>query len=152
MSMWIAGAISLMLGAIALLHLYWGFGGFWPGHDAASLVDKVIGARAGTPVPPLWACALVALCLTIAAASCLWVASSSGAGAARLVSWAAYGSFWFSAFVFLARGASTYVSPLLQSARGTAFYDLDRTIYAPLCLALGAAFLAVWWLRPREIA
>ena len=70
----LAIVVSCALAAIAGLHLYWGIGGFWPGHDAASLVDMVVGARPGTPVPPFWACLVVAVCLLLPALSSMMIA------------------------------------------------------------------------------
>ena len=42
-------AASLL--AIAALHVYWAFGGYWPGHDARSLVVTVVGEPPEKPVP-----------------------------------------------------------------------------------------------------
>ena len=67
-----------------------------------------------------------------------------------VTAWMPGAAFWFSAFVFLARGLSTYFSPLALSSKGTAFYELDRLIYAPLCLALGATFFVIWLLRIKQ--
>ena len=149
MNRWLVWGLVAVLGVIAGLHLYWGLGGVWPGNDDSSLVDMVIGAPPGTPVPPLWACALVAACLGISAMSAIYVSGIARIGLPKWISWAASTAFWFSAFVFIARGLSTYFSPLALGSKGTAFFELDRVMYAPLCLALGGAFIAIWLLRAR---
>jgi hypothetical protein len=152
MSQALALALSVTLLAIAGIHIYWGLGGFWPGNNEASLVDMVIGMPAGTPIPPLWACAVVAVCLIVPAGAALILAGLFPNFFPQWLAWAPAAALWVSALVFLARGVSTYVSPLVESARATAFYALDRMIYAPLCIALGAALIAVWFLRTRADA
>jgi hypothetical protein len=149
MSRYLANALSIVLIAIGLLHLYWGLGGFWPGHDEASLVDMVIGMPAGTPVPPFWACAIVAACVSMTAGAALIIAYGLAKNWPMPLRWIPMFALWFSAFVFLARGISTYVSPLVSSAKGTAFYELDRIIYAPLCLVFGFSLIAIWFFRAR---
>jgi hypothetical protein len=70
----------------------------------------------------------------------------------KFLAWIPAAALWFSALVFLARGLSTYLSPLVLSARGTAFYELDRMLYAPLCLGLAAGLVAVWFTQPKTQA
>jgi hypothetical protein len=113
----LALGLSAMLIAVAALHLYWGLGGFWPGHNNDSLVGIVVGPGPGGPVPPLWA--------------------SLPAGA-----------LWACVFVFVARGLATY-SWFFDNTQGTAFYELNRVLYFPLCLALGIGLGIVWFGRPR---
>lgn len=149
MNQGLAITVGCALVAIAGLHVYWGLGGFWPGHDAASLVDMVVGARPGTPVPPLWACLFVAICLLLPAVSSWMIAYRATSAMPTLLAWIPAAALWFSALVFLARGLSTYLSPLVLSARGTAFYELDRMLYAPLCLGLAAGLVTVWLTRPK---
>jgi hypothetical protein len=139
-----AWAVALALCAIAVLHLYWGLGGFWPGHDEASLVDMVIGAPPGTPIPPFWACLVVVVCLMLPAIAATMIANQ--VKLPKLIAWMPHFALWFSAFVFVARGLSTYFSPLVLSAKGTAFFELDRVIYAPICFGLGLGLVAVWFM------
>jgi hypothetical protein len=148
---WLVWGLVAVLGVIAGLHLYWGLGGVWPGTDETSLVDMVIGAPPGTPIPPLWACALVAACLCTSAISAILVSGVVRVALPKWISWAPSVAFWFSAFVFVARGLSTYFSPLALGSKGTAFYELDRIVYAPLCLTLGAALIVIWLLRAKSV-
>jgi hypothetical protein len=141
--------LIVTLAAIALLHLYWGLGGFWPGHDEASLIDMVMGMPAGTPMPPLWACLIVVICLLIPALCVVRFRFWYRVSLPKWFAWVPHVALWTSAFVFLARGTSTYVSPWLEAVKETAFYELDRIIYAPLCLLLGAALIVVWFKRAR---
>ena len=44
----------LLAGVLVLLggvHLYWAFGGRWPGHDEASLVEHVVGRTRDMKAP-----------------------------------------------------------------------------------------------------
>ncbi len=141
--------LAVVLAIIAALHIYWGLGGFWPGTDAASLVDKVVGAPPGTPVPPLWACGVVAACVMVPAWAGLTLSRVVPDVLPKSVTWIWSAALWGAAIVFLLRGLSTYVSPLLQSTKGTEFYALDRAVYAPLCLFLGTALLLIWFNRAR---
>jgi hypothetical protein len=146
----VAAGLAGLLAAIAALHVYWGLGGFWPGQDSDSLVDMVMGMPPGTPIPPLWACAIVAVCLVLPAVAALIVAGVLPTPLGRVGRWLSLATLGGAAAVLVLRGLSTYLSPLVESARGTAFYELDRVIYAPLCLALGAVLILVLVLRPRN--
>lgn len=59
---------STALLGLAGLHAYWGLGGTWPGHDAASLGRKIYGGDA-QQLPPPMACFAVAGALTVPAAA-----------------------------------------------------------------------------------
>jgi hypothetical protein len=47
--------LAAALFALAGIHLYWGFGGRWPGHDETSMVEHVVGRTRGMRAPGLWA-------------------------------------------------------------------------------------------------
>jgi hypothetical protein len=146
----VAAVLVAVLTAIAALHLYWGLGGFWPGRDSDSLVDMVMGMPPGTPVPPLWACLIAVACLMLPAAASLHVSGLVRVPMGRIGNWLTIAVLLGAALVLLLRGLSTYLSPLIASVRDTAFYGLDRLIYAPLCLVLAAGLVAVVVLRPRD--
>lgn len=148
----LAVTITAILSAIAGLHLHWGLGGFWPGRDEASLVDMVIGAPPGTPIPPLWACLIVVACVLIPAAAALLIADGLEQRLPNLFKWIPATALWVSAFVFLARGLATYVSPIFLGGKATKFYQLNIAIYSPLCLALGLGLILVWLFRTTPSA
>lgn len=131
------GAVLLaVLAGIAVLHLYWGLGGVWPGADADSLRRTVIGTARGA-MPGFWACAMVAGALC-AAAAFVWARHSPlMSGPARFVIIAAYVAL---ILVFAARGAAAYVTPIFDYARGQPFFSLNLWLYAPLCLLIAAMF------------
>ena len=132
----LAFALIAVLLALSALHLYWGFGGRWPGHDAASLREMVVGSR-GQHMPGLGpsagvACALAAAALVVVLKH--WpVAPWQG--------WIITAGYVVLIAVFGLRGLATYVTPIFEYARGTAFVDLNRQMYSPLCLAIALALV-----------
>lgn len=124
-------AASATLAAIAALHVAWGRGSPFPFRDRDRLADAVIGS---TEVPPSAACYAVAVALVAASA----LVADVPVGPARLRAIGRLGV----AGVLGARGilglllSTELISPGSNSAE---FQRLDRTIYAPLCLALSAA-------------
>jgi len=140
-----AGLISVLL-ALAALHLYWGLGGRWPGHDDASLVRIASGAQGGR-MYGFGPCAAVAFALSSAAAV---VYARHSAVMAGPFAWVVIAGFIVLILVFGGRGLAPYVSNVFDYARGTPFFDLNRQIYAPLCLtiALGLVIDAPPFLRP----
>jgi hypothetical protein len=139
----LAWVVVIVLAVIAALHLYWGFGGFWPGHDVASLMERVAGWERRRAFG-LLACAAVAAALTGAA----WIVAAQH-GAPRLgipdVLWT-FG-FWVVFTVFLLRGLAAY-TPAFAYAEGTPFFELNRLYYGPLCLAIAGA-MAVDYFRTQ---
>jgi hypothetical protein len=135
----LAIAIIAVMLAIGALHLYWGFGGLWPGRDATDLVARVAGWKARA-APSLAACAPVTAALCGAA----WIVAVQ-AGAPRWfipsVLWTI--GFWVVFAVFLLRGLAAY-TPAFNYARGTPFYDLNRRYYGPLCVAIAAGMAVIY--------
>jgi hypothetical protein len=127
-----------MLLSLSALHLYWGFGGRWPGHDDASLVSIVAGAKSGR-MYGLAACAAVAFALASAAAI---VAASQSSIMSSGFGWILTAGYVVLILVFALRGLAPYLTAIFEYARGTPFFDLNRLYYAPLCLII-AAGLAV---------
>lgn len=132
------GALIAVFLTIGAFHLYWGLGGRWPGHDDASLVSIVAGAKNGR-MYGLAACAAVTFALTAAAAI---VAARHSAIMGGSFAWIVTAAYAVMIAVFALRGIAPYVTPFFDYARGTPFFDLNRLYYAPLCLAI-AAGLAV---------
>ena len=125
--------ISVVI-ALAGLHLYWGFGGRWPGRNAEELAAMVVGTTR-RPMPGFAASSAVAFALSTAA---YIVATQLGAprfGIPDLL-WSL--SYWGACAVFLLRGSATFVPGVFEYARATPFFNLNRRIYGPLCLAIGA--------------
>lgn len=145
----VAALLFVVLTVIAALHAYWAFGGLWPASSERELIDTVIGDPRATAMP--------------SASSTMVVASMIFAGAlvavARLADWPLFLRLvpllgcWVLAAVFLGRGAFTYLVEFGASEwpypLTDTFASLDRTLYAPLCLAIGIGFVLLALRRPR---
>jgi hypothetical protein len=134
----LAGLVAGVLFLLAAVHLYWGFGGRWPGHDETSMVEHVVGRTRGMKAPGLVASAAVALALAIGGGLVL----ASALPPTRLEPWlraARWGLF----VVFAGRGLATYVPPVFRYAEGTPFWRLNRRAYGPLCLAIALGICAI---------
>lgn len=125
--------VSTILVALALLHVLWGIGYWWPIRDEATLVRAVAGANGITKMPGAVACSMVAVAL-LAAAWWPWFGSQFGVkiyalGLAAL------------AVVFLLRGFAAYVPAWRRMWPEQPFASYDQRYYGPLCFALGLLFL-----------
>ena len=122
---------SGLLAAIAGLHIAWGLGSAFPFRTRANLADAVIGS---VDVPPPVACYAVAAALTTAS---LLVADVGilPPRVRRLGRIVIAGVLTIRGVAGIA-GRTDALSPGSTSPR---FHRLDRRVYSPLCLALGAA-------------
>jgi len=130
--------LAAALLALAGVHLYWAFGGRWPGHDEASMVEHVVGRTAGMRAPGLVASVTVALLLALGGLLVMAAATPETVFSV----WARIGR-WILFVVFLGRGVATYVPSVFRYAEGTPFMRLNRRAYGPLCLAIALGLLAL---------
>lgn len=128
----LGGALILLFLLLAALHLYWGVGGRWPGHDEDSLRLMVSGVKRGR-MYGFAACAAVALALAAAAAV---VFARHSALMVSPFAWVVVTGYVVLILVFGLRGLAPYLTPVFEYARGTPFFDLNRLYYSPLCLAV----------------
>jgi hypothetical protein len=120
---------AVLFAALAALHVYWGRGGRWPGHDEASLASMVSG-ESGT-MPGRAACFAVAGML---ASSSLLVLSAAGIIVALPL---AHQGCWVIVVVLGVRGGLGFFDRFLRpTTRGTRFERLNLAIYSPLCSIL----------------
>ena len=131
-------ALIVVLGAIALLHGYWGLGGLWPARDEAALAGLVIGRTPGGRMPSPAACFGVCLAILTGAALTAAVSFVRLAPALSLLILAAYAVF---TAVFVLRGVAGYIPAVWRRSAGTAFVRLNTRYYSPLCLLLGAGLV-----------
>lgn len=134
-------ALTLILAAALLalagIHLYWGFGGRWPGHDETSMVEYVVGRTRGMRAPGLMASVAVALALATGGVLVLAaLATTPWDDWLKAARWILFG-------VFAGRGLATYVPPVFRYAEGTPFATLNRRAYGPLCLAIALGILVL---------
>lgn len=134
----VGGALIVVLSALAALHLYWGFGGFWPGTDARSLSQRVAGTN-GATASQLGPCVVVATAL-LAAAGIVFL--GQGVAPEGFLALVIHGGYITLILVFGLRGLAPYVTPIFNYACETPFFTLNRRYYAPLCLVMAAGLVA----------
>lgn len=134
----VAIGMSFVLWALAALHVHWGDGGLWPKKDELTLARTVVGAPGIEKMPSRTACFAVALALFLAG---LWPLEMIGVIPAmfpiELDVLAGYGL----AAIFLLRGVAAYLPAFRKRFPEKPFATLDRRLYGPLCLLIGAGFL-----------
>lgn len=133
----LACLICTILFFIAVLHLYWAFGGFWPAQNRSELPQAVVGTE-NASMPSNGLTLLVAvLVLTAGFVPILWI---------KLITLPIDREFQALAMsmltlIFLARGALTYTPFANSYSVIEPFVTLNRKFYSPLCLAIGLGFL-----------
>lgn len=140
----LAIVLSGVLFALAAIHIYWAFGGKWPGSTEQELVDTVVGV--GDKMPSTALCLVVAIGLGLMGLMPL-IASGimddrplAQMGLATALPWLLAGI----AAIFLLRGLATVAAkfvPDLAKNRAARFVELDARFYGPLCLFIGGAYL-----------
>ena len=128
----IMAAISLILVIIAVVHMVWAFGKWWPAGNERDLARMVVGSRGIERMPSSSACAAVAITVSAAA---IWPWLELGAISS-------FGLFAL-ALVFATRGLATYTPLAKKFGPEEPFATYDRRYYAPLCLIIGAGFVLV---------
>lgn len=126
----IAALLSAITLALAVLHMLWGIGFWWPIRNEEVLVRAVVGYKGATRMPGPIPCALVAVAL-IFAANFPWFPPG----------WLRQSGLWACALVFLGRGVLTYMPFWRALTPQKPYATLDRTRYGPLSLFLGAGYL-----------
>lgn len=137
----LAYILAAVLLALALLHVYWAFGGMWPGRDEAELAQIVVGGSVGLRMPSSAACIGVTIALLVAS---LLVLGAQGLVSLPISTALVHFAVWVQAFVLVARGVVGFFGERLQPAIiGTPFARLNVALYSPLALALGAGTIAI---------
>ncbi len=132
----VARLVAAALGALALMHVYWAFGGR-VGKSVA--VPEVEGRHTFVP----------STAGTLAVAGALFFAAFVVAIAGGLLTVGGYrGVFRILAYglsaTFLARAVGDFrLVGIFKRVRGTRFATLDTTVFVPLCLGFGLAVLYV---------
>ncbi|WDR03869.1 DUF3995 domain-containing protein [Devosia algicola] len=141
MSMMIAALMFVPLLAVALAHLLWSMGRTWPIRDEKLLAQTVTGFENVERMPPKLASLAVAI-----------ITMASGIAALSLADHDS-GGVWLTllgvplAAVFITRGAIGYTKRWADKTPHLSFRYNDRRVYSPLCLLLGAGFVALTILR-----
>jgi hypothetical protein len=141
MSMLIAAFMFVALLAVSVAHLLWSLGQTWPIRTEKLLAQTVVGFRDIQRMPPRPASFAVAVATLAAGIIALALADHDSGGFALTLLGLPL------AAIFLARGALGYMPWWADKTPEPNFRLNDRRIYSPLCLLLGAGFLALVIMR-----
>jgi len=140
MSMLIASFMFVPLLAVFFAHLLWAMGRSWPIHDRKLLAETVIGTPGIESVPRLPAL-IVAIGILAAGIVALALADHTSGGIGLSILGI------ICAAIFLSRGFAGYTAGWAEKTPNPNFRLNDRRVYSPLCLFLGAGFLALVVMR-----
>jgi hypothetical protein len=132
--------LFVVVSALAVLHAHWGFGGIWPASNAERLAKAAVGTPGITRMPSPTSCFLVAAALSGIAVWPLFAARFLPEAWPRELTLIAGTVI---AAVFIGRGIAGYTSAWRRHFSEQPFARLDTLAYSPLCLALGAGFIAL---------
>lgn len=135
----IALSICGALEAIALLHVYWAFGGLWPATSERQLIAMAIGTRQ-SKMPGRVLTLVVATGISGAGLIAIWAA---GLVSFPFADWLRVAALITASVVFLGRGAITYLPTKIFDQTVEPFTTLNKRYYSPLCLIFGAGFLTL---------
>jgi hypothetical protein len=145
----VAWILFALLGVIAGLHIYWGFGGLWPADTLRGLIDTVMGDPRMTEMPPVWGTLIVAALIFAAG----YMALERAGIVSVLPNWMVRLGAWVLVAVFALRGLSSFLFAGGVYGNGLTlsepFATYDVWIYGPLCLLIAAGFLFLILSRPR---
>ncbi|MEO6744468.1 MAG: DUF3995 domain-containing protein [Caldimonas sp.] len=142
----IAFLVAAAFAAIALIHVYWAFGGSLGGEAAVPRAPAIADADPQTPRPPAFvptrsATLMVAAALTVVAGMVAlqagWFGPSLPSGSVR----AAIGVV--AAVMFLRAVGDFRLVGFFKRRIDSRFAQLDSWFYSPLCVVLGAGLSAV---------
>ena len=131
--------LGLVLSALSALHLYWAFGGTWPARNQLDLVRTVVGDPRLKRMPSRGAAIAVAAALDMAAFLALLLAFRL----APVIDLIVTVGGCVLGLVFVGRGVAGYTPLWRRRLPLEPFARLDRMVYSPLCLALGAGLVCL---------
>ncbi len=138
MSAAIGVILFFVLAGIALLHAYWGFGGFWPAATEQELIKTVVGAPHLKNMPGTGVTLIVAALIMGAGFIALFASGVLPFVSHTLARIAAIAA----GAIFLARGVAGLAHlSIYKTWIAEPFATLNVQFYSPLCLAIGAGFL-----------
>lgn len=131
----LAGLIFTIMSIVALIHIYWAFGGFWPGNNQQDLIDKVVGIGDKFPSWPLTFFVIFAF-VAMAILPILYLLNPGNSYLEKLN--------LFFASIFLLRGVVCLI-PFFEKTRTEIFTRYNRRFYSPLCLILSLAQFSLYY-------
>ncbi|MCG6151393.1 DUF3995 domain-containing protein [Leptospira bandrabouensis] len=129
---------SFLLLSIAAIHVYWGFGGLWPGKTKQELIDLVFGK--GNKFPSPFICLLVAVFLFFfSILPIVWILKEELSLDDKKI-FALRILLTMVSMIFFLRGIFGYFSFITKQWKPIFIYYTKR-IYNPLCLIIGLFLL-----------
>ncbi|MET3924643.1 DUF3995 domain-containing protein [Devosia sp. 2618] len=141
MSMLIAAFMFIALLAVATAHLLWSIGRTWPIRSERLLAQTVVGTAGVERMPPKLASFAIAAFTLAAGVLALALADHDGGGQLLTIIGFGFG------LVFLARGIVGYTPWWAAQTPEPNFRLNDRRVYSPVCLFIGAGFVALAIMR-----
>ncbi|MCW7469576.1 DUF3995 domain-containing protein [Leptospira kanakyensis] len=136
----IAITLNILLLFLAAIHIYWGFGGLWPGKTKQELIDLVFGK--GNQFPTPFMCLFVAIFLALFSfLPIVWTFRIDLGFNDDLIFGLKLIMGIVSAIFFL-RGSFGY-APFVTKHWKPIFVYYTMRVYNPLCLFIGLGFLAL---------
>jgi hypothetical protein len=120
---------------ITIVHIYWLKGGLWPGNNYQDLVDKVLGS--GNKLPSFYIFIIVIIIFLLMALFPVLVYFD--------ISFIGYKKemFLFFSIVFFIRSFYMFI-PFIANKVTKVFLELNKKIYAPICLALSISYFYLY--------
>ncbi len=134
----IALIIFAILIIIALIHLSWAFGSFWPARDEYSLVQMVIGEPDIRHMPSRKLIFFIAIAFFLAALFALWGANII---MPPLPLWIRELVIFLLAFIFATRGLAPFLIAKQLGERVEPFKSLDKSLFAPISILISIGFI-----------
>lgn len=134
----LAGLNGLLLSLIALLHLYWAFGGAW----GLRVALPTLAETSQKVLSPGWLACLI-VCSGLLLFLSIYFSLAFGRGDVLPFQLGHWG-VWVPGLIFLARaiGEFRYVG-FFKTIRNTPFGRNDTRYYSPLCLYLGVSSVLI---------
>ena len=127
--------LTIGVGAVAVIHVVWGFGSHWPEASEEALARSVVG-DGRRRMAHSWQCCLVALVLAVMA---LWPWYVLG----RIAEPAVLAGTYMIAGIFVARGIAGFSHRWKAHFTVEPFATRNRRYYSPYCLLLGVGYIAL---------
>jgi hypothetical protein len=131
--------LAAIVFTLSAMHLTWAFGNTWPAKNERELARTVAGFRGIESMPPRGASAAVAVGLGLAGALVLLLADAHAKSATTSAAIAGLAV----AILFLGRGIIGFTPSWRRRTPEEPFATLDRHYYSPMCLLVGAGYLAL---------
>jgi len=133
----------LVLSIVGFFHLYWAFGGLWPGKDETSLARSVVGTSGIIKMPPKILTLIVSACIFLASIwPLIWLGLIETPLPLPIRKMGMVGLI----VVFTGRGIAGYMPAFRRKHSEKPFADFDRQYYSPLCFMVGIFFAAIFFL------